>query len=155
MSCLAWNCRGLGNPRKVPTLKKEISSKGHKFIFLSETKLLVVELCRVAMKLGFDFYFAVDCVVTNGGRMGGLSFLWQVDCFMELCSFYKNHIDVQIGGGDAWRFTSVYGVPEDNKKWKTWRLLETLAGNSSLPWLCVGNFNEILFEHEKMGGNLR
>ncbi|KAL8465405.1 hypothetical protein ACS0TY_034784 [Phlomoides rotata] len=87
MSCLFWNCRGLGNPRKVPALK-------------------------------------------------------------------KNHIDVENGEVDIWRITSVYGFPEDCNKWKTWKLLERLVLGCSILWLCVDDFNEILSDHEKLGGNL-
>lgn len=54
MSCLSWNCRGLGNPRKVPVLKKEILSKGPTFVFLCETKVFVRELGRLVRKLGFE-----------------------------------------------------------------------------------------------------
>lgn len=36
-----------------------------------------------------------------------------------------------------------------------WTLLKTLATQSTLPWLRLGDFNEILFASEKMGGNDR
>lgn len=54
-----------------------------------------------------------------------------------------------------WRFSSVYRFSEDSQKWRTWRLLEGLAVNYSIPWLHVGDLNKILFDHEKSGGNLR
>ena len=38
------------------------------------------------------------------------------------------------------------------KKVETWRLMRTLNHQSSLPWICPGDFNEILFNHEKQGG---
>lgn len=33
-------------------------------------------------------------------------------------------------------------------------LVRRLAGNYELPWLCVGDYNEILINDEKRGGNL-
>lgn len=90
MSCLAWNCRGLGNRRKVPALKKEISSKGPEFIFLCETKLFRRELKGVARKLGFEYCFGVDCGRSiGGGRSGGLGFLWGRNSDVEVSSFFQ------------------------------------------------------------------
>ena len=34
-------------------------------------------------------------------------------------------------------------------------MLKTLRDQSSLPWLCVGDFNEIVQDNEKLGGVLR
>lgn len=153
MSCIAWNCRGLRNPRKVPVLKNEIISKGPKFVFLCETKLFVRELAGVARKLGFDFWVGVDCDSSGGVRSGGLGLFWNMDCPVNLYSYSHNHIDVCIGDVNSWRFTGIYGHPEDEFKWKTWSLLRRLATSHHLPWLCVGDFNEILTDTEKSGGN--
>ncbi|KAL8555482.1 hypothetical protein ACS0TY_003331 [Phlomoides rotata] len=74
---------------------------------------------------------------------------------VDIKSYLQNHIDAIIhdvdGGGD-WIFTGVYGWPGDQDKWKTWRMLDHLANGNTLPWLCLGDFNEILFNYEKRGG---
>lgn len=149
MSCLAWN------PQKVPVFNKEVHSKGPNFIFLSETKLLSRELGSVARALGFSCCLGVDCDLSNGGRQGGLAILWKEDIPVAVRSYSSNHIDVRIGEDDGWRFTGIYGFPEDNQKWRTWRLLERLATENSMSWLCVGDYNEILSDAEKSGGNYR
>lgn len=70
--------------------------------------------------------------------------------------FSKNHIDVVVGHEEGpWRFTGVYGVPEQPQRWRTWRMLDYLVGVNSLPWMCLGDFNEVLFDYEKVGGNAR
>lgn len=38
---------------------------------------------------------------------------------------------------------------------ETWELIRSLYRCGSLPWLCGGNFHEILKTHEKSGGRLR
>lgn len=55
------------------------------------------------------------------------------------------------GGGDLQVFM---GKHKSKFKFKTWDLLEALhmEDDEHLPWLCAGNFNEILFHHEKEGG---
>lgn len=78
---------------------------------------------------------------------------------MALKNFSDNHIDVDVTktDGSAWRFTGVYGFPQTEAKHRTWALLKDLRLQDSInvPWLCAGNLNEILFQHEKEGGCLR
>lgn len=72
----------------------------------------------------------------------------------------KNHIDMEIkeNNGRVWRFTGIYGEPCAESKHETWSLMHCLFQqyeNNPLPWLCAGDFNEILFHHEKEGGVTR
>lgn len=55
-------------------------------------------------------------------------------------SFSLNHIDVMVSilGGPEWRFTGIYGFPEDENKMKTCMLLKSLGGVTEMPWLCGG-----------------
>jgi endonuclease/exonuclease/phosphatase family metal-dependent hydrolase len=55
----------------------------------------------------------------------------------------------------VWRLTGTYGEPRWEDKYKTWDKLRELNQNNNLPWLIVGDFNEILFSTEKEGGNPR
>ena len=69
-------------------------------------------------------------------------------------SLSKYHIDalVQEEGGVEWRMTGVYGEQKTEEKGRTWRLLRILNNQYANPWLCLGDFNEILFGYEKEGG---
>jgi hypothetical protein len=57
--------------------------------------------------------------------------------------------------GGVWRFTGMYGESRSEEKEKTWKLMCILQHRSKLPWLCCGDFNEILFNCEKEGGQPR
>ena len=46
----------------------------------------------------------------------------------------------------------VYGHPEDQQKCETWYLMRHLNNQASLPWVYVGDFNEILSSTENNGG---
>jgi len=67
MSCLSWNCHGLGNPRAVRDLHQLVKEKKHSFVFrmetLSKQKKMEVIWCR----LGFQGVFVVNPVGTSGG----------------------------------------------------------------------------------------
>jgi hypothetical protein len=66
----------------------------------------------------------------------------------------KYHIDTEITEEDGfvWRFTGIYGDPHTDGKVNTWRLMCTLKHQNNNPWLCAGDFNEILHIREKEGG---
>ena len=67
----------------------------------------------------------------------------------------KNHINCIIGRGTkgAWRFIGFYGEPITHKHHESWELLQKLHSQFNLPWLCVGDFNEIVKGAEKQGGS--
>ena len=48
-----------------------------------------------------------------------------------------------------------YGHPETHLWGDSWKLLSYLNNQFSLPWFCCGDFNEILFVNEKVGGSQR
>ena len=68
----------------------------------------------------------------------------------------KNHIDCIIRGTEgAWRFIGFYGEPITHKHHESWELLRKLHSQFNLPWLCVGDFNEIVGNSEKLVGSSR
>lgn len=65
-----------------------------------------------------------------------------------------NFIDTQIRVDSAapwWRFTGYYGFPERRRRREAWQLLCSLANLSSLPWVIMGDFNDLLDATEKRG----
>lgn len=63
--------------------------------------------------------------------------------------------EVEEDDGSVWRLTGFYGEPKSDKKERSWSAMRTLnAANAVVrrPWLCLGDFNEVLFGHEKEGG---
>lgn len=92
------------------------------------------------------------------GLGGGLALLWRSTVDITLRSFSRNHIDAMVeGAGDKprWRLTGFYGELVSSNRHVTWNLLRLLATQSSDPWCCVGDFNEILGSHEKEGGSMQ
>ena len=51
----------------------------------------------------------------------------------------------------AWHFTSFYRDTDTSKRQRSWDMLHQLKNNNLLPWMCAGDFNEILSDEEKMG----
>ena len=154
MNLLSWNCRGLGGLRAVHEVTKMVTKYKPQVIFLIETKKKSHEMEWLRSRWKFDRCFLVDGI----GRGGGLAMLWMEDAQVVIQSYSKYHIDVslgQIGNGTAWRLTGFYGDPKTIKRRDSWQMLRKLKNSSQLPWMCIGDFNEILSDSEKLGGALR
>jgi hypothetical protein len=110
---------------------------------LSETKLDKKRMEKFRWMLGMPHMVVKDCQ----GKSGGLALLWKRGTDVELRWKGRMHIDAIVTESDGfkWRLTGIYGEPKQDKREYTWRLLRTLHHQISLPWLCVGDFNEIMF----------
>jgi len=154
MSLISWNCRGLGNLRSVRDLCHMVKEKRPNFVFLMETISTKHRMELLRVKMGF----AGALVVNPVGRSGGLALMWKNDCNLEIYNYSRRHINAIIKTGDdnfVWKFTGFYGNPETAKREESWLLLRHLKTHAPLPWLCVGDFNEILSQDEKVGEVVR
>lgn len=63
---------------------------------------------------------------------------------MDSSSF--NYIDAIINKGkeDSWQLIGIYGILKASRKHETSELIRQLNGKFEIPWVCVGDFNEIL-----------
>ena len=149
MIVLSWNCRGLGNRRAVQVLADLVRKQGPKILFLMEKKLTKTELEPIQRELNFHSMI----VVPSRGRSGGLALMWKDDVLLNTYIVSPNHIDAYVSYPVQvqWRLTGIYGHLEDHRKNETWYLMHHLHSYTSLPWLCIGDFNEILSSDEKNG----
>ena len=53
------------------------------------------------------------------------------------------------------RLTGFCGKLETTKRFEAWNKLRNLNTHPEMPWLCVGDFNEITRLDEKVGGAIR
>ncbi|KAK4391525.1 hypothetical protein Sango_1930300 [Sesamum angolense] len=56
-----------------------------------------------------------------------------------------------LGKPEGWRLTSFYKFLEVACRKESWSLLQRLKSSSNRHWLYIGDFNEVLVEHEKQG----
>lgn len=97
-------------------------------------------------------------VCTSNGRSGGLVLFWNNNINVRRLALDPMFIDVKIedsNNNSAWRLTGMYGEFRWANKHLTWSRMRQLHQSQNLPWLLVGDLNEIQFLHEKEGGNPR
>jgi hypothetical protein len=83
--------------------------------------------------------------------------VWEREVKLTQIYACPNFIDVSITEEDdkEWRFTSLYGEFKWAEKYKTWDKIRGIHQNNNLPWIILGDLNEILYEHVKEGGRVR
>ena len=94
-------------------------------------------------------------IVPSQGGSGGIAMLWESDLNVELKSYTRYHIDAVVTDptfGFKWRITGFYGNPNTNWRRESWELLQFLNAQFQMPWVCMGDFNEILSCSKKWGG---
>ena len=104
----------------------------------------------IKQKLGFKNMLMVDCI----GRSGGLALFWKDEAGVAIQNYSLCHIHavINLPNMSKWTFTGFYRHPETHKRCEAWCLLKYLKSKESGPWLCAGDFNEILSSSEKVGG---
>jgi endonuclease/exonuclease/phosphatase family metal-dependent hydrolase len=115
-----------------------------------ERRMKAIEVEGIRIHLRFNSVFTVS----SNGRKGGLAMFWRDTIDLEIRNFSRNHIDAIIKDstvGKMWRLTGFYGSPERSGRSETWQLLKRLGDQNQVPWVVLGDFNEILYNSEKMG----
>lgn len=150
-----WNARGLGGKRAFLFLQQLVADLKPLMLFVSESKVSCKRAYAWLNVLNFNGVLGYDPV----GTKGGLLFFWKNCVNINLRSFSANHIDVSVAWESlCWRFTGVYAPPIPEDRMVFWDLLiklHSLKTNQHEPWLIGGDFNDFLFESEKLGGNKR
>ncbi|KAG2679676.1 hypothetical protein I3760_11G061900 [Carya illinoinensis] len=127
MKIICWNCRGLGNPQIVQDLSLLVKDKWPTLVFVCKTKTKSCKISNLLRKLGMEGCLVVD----SDGRRGGEK------------------------EGKDWQFTGFYGHPETRKRELSWEMLRQLRPKNGIAWCVGGDFNEILWHNEKVGGKRR
>lgn len=98
MSCLAWNCRRLGNAATIKELHEFARSVAPSVLCVLETQVHKSRVEGLKSTLGYDCAFAVSSL----GRSGGLGIYWNKSTSVQLLPYSQYHIDVIIteGGTD-------------------------------------------------------
>ena len=154
MILLSWNCQGLGNPWTIQDLFLMVREKKHGILFLMETKCRKKKMESFRVRLGFSRMFVVE----PAGRSGGLALFWKDVKILETQNYTQRHINALVNGednGGVWKLMCFYGHPVIAKRHELWALLEHLKQFQPQLWLCIGDFNKILTQEEKIGALLR
>jgi hypothetical protein len=148
MSCLSWNCRGLGQSPIIQELTRLVRKFCPKVVFISETRQQSNRVNNLWFRLGFNKAFIVD----SHGKGGGLVLFWDDSINLQIL-FYTLIWDVEHHA--HWRGTFVYREPRTQDRGEMWELLKRLKPLSGAPWMIIGDFNEAMWSFEHFSSRTR
>ena len=140
----------MGRPCAVLELTELVKKHSPTVVFLMETKAKDNFIKNLCSKLQLENVH----IVPRQNTGGGLALFWKNGTDLHIQDSSPSHIDAVINPGvdDAWRLTSFYEDRITANREHSWALLKHLCLKMDLPWLCVGDFNEIMKAEEKTGG---
>lgn len=153
MRTACWNCQGFGNDPTVRRLKEISKQYLLDIICLSETKQGDDYMRQKGCELGFSNHV----IVSPNGRSGGLVVYWKSHVHISLCFQSPNLADLYVNSNEGDFYLSfVYGHTNPSLRNHLWERLERIhTQRKDLPWLIMGDFNELLGNSEKKGGRAR
>jgi len=153
MKVLSWNCQGLGSPLTVQHLRALVARERPNLVFLMETKNQYQRVEHIKRSLKFSSMFVVNLI----GTAGGLVLLWDDLVQLTIEHTSQEFIDLSCKvtrNGYKMQISFLHASTDFHERVSLWNLLYTRHGATTAPWLCIGDFNEVLYHWEKIGQRL-
>ncbi|XP_023928116.1 uncharacterized protein LOC112039472 [Quercus suber] len=153
MNILFWNCRGALNVDFKRRIFEMVINHHPSIMVITETRVGGDRAARIIEDLPFDGSIVTETI----GYAGSLWLLWKTDDVdvMLLSSFEQEiHATVKVHNSDPiWLISTIYARPRLSERRILWDSLKAVAQLHNLPWLMLGDFNEVLSSEDKFGGN--
>ncbi|PKI42314.1 hypothetical protein CRG98_037285 [Punica granatum] len=135
------------------TLLDLIQQPNPDIVILTEARLSRKRAQQIASTFPFDGFTSAP----TRGHFGGIWMLWQSDRVnMELLQPMEREIhDIVHVSSSSFSslLSSIYASPRLRERKILWDNLRTVAADSDLTWVVLGDFNEVCSTIERMGGN--
>ncbi|GLT58322.1 hypothetical protein SLA2020_312230 [Shorea laevis] len=156
MKIVSWNCRGAANQNFLNHVLELKRIHSPAIMLIMETKLAGDRAHTTASRIFPDFH-----IVDSDGLAGGIWLLWDVNKVNVNVAFSSSqaiHVVVKVCNhsiipNSEWFFYGVYGRPQFEIRSLLWHELSNMADHITLPWIIVGDFNDVIEQGEKFGGN--
>ncbi|KAK4282132.1 hypothetical protein QN277_013544 [Acacia crassicarpa] len=120
-------------------------------LILAETKCSDDLSLRPLVSYGFD---SME-IIPSQGLSGGMAMLWKSNCIkVQLIDTDRQFFHARCELPDPLLFflTPIYAIPHSNLRSILWSKLKVLSAAISLPWIVLGDFNDIMSASERVGG---
>ncbi|XP_008245302.1 PREDICTED: uncharacterized protein LOC103343425 [Prunus mume] len=150
MIIVSWNV-GAGKESCARTIKDLKKAYAIDILAILEPRIGGIRALQIAKSLGFSNYHIVNAT----GFFGGVWLLWNDNSIsIQIIAHSSQSITTLVQlGTNWWLLTVVYANPCPGIRKSLWAYFDGLAQASKLPWLILGDFNDIVCADEKSGCN--
>ncbi|XP_016206218.1 uncharacterized protein LOC107646551 [Arachis ipaensis] len=151
MDLLSWNIRGCVNKASIRTVKELCKQYRPDMVILLETKCSGDTTDKVIREMSFNYCIREEAK----GFAGGIWVLWNnPNLNVQVLRNHQQFLHLQIVDFKrrVWCLTIVYASPHAHLRSKLWEEMKKIAPDMKLPWLLIGDFNDISKADEKKGG---
>jgi hypothetical protein len=150
-SVLSWNVRGFAS--------KKSRNHMHELLCWYKPDMLILVETHIAFAFADTFwrrenYEKIDIHETQG-HFGGIWVMQRRGSdfgFTPVSKMYQCVSVIVSKGNVKWLFSGVYASPVYTARPVLWQYLENLSKDNLLPWLVMGDFNDILLPKDQRGG---
>lgn len=148
-----WNARGAGNARFNAVVFDLVKLNNVDILAICEPKVQFSKASDTLLKLGFNEFKIIEAC----GFSGGLWLLWNNTKFsVDLvdAAFQAIYLKISIPGVSPWILTVLYASPNVSLRNNLWGYLDNLFSRHNLPWILIGDYNELISTADKSTGSL-
>lgn len=148
---LCWNCRGAGSLLTKLHLIDLVDTHRPDILAVLETQIPSDKFITWLPRLGMDGFLASEAT----GFAGGIWLMWDTNK-IQLDPFVLNDQMVIAAvsgiGMSPFLLSIVYASPNPMFRSQLWDYIRAVGGVIDLPWLLLGDFNQVVAAHDKRGG---
>nr|XP_011470317.1 PREDICTED: uncharacterized protein LOC105353179 [Fragaria vesca subsp. vesca] len=149
---LFWNARGAGSEKFRSAVHDLVKMNNVDILFICEPRIQFMGAKKCLLSLGFTDFEVREAA----GFSGGIWLLWNKNkVTVEFVDSTFQSISVKVSwlGSSPWLLSGIYASPCNTARGTLWSYLDSLAARIGLPWLLLGDFNELLSFADKIGGS--
>ncbi|KAM1367659.1 hypothetical protein ACFX13_001153 [Malus domestica] len=154
LKIITWNCQGIGGDLTVDNLLEQNRLHTPDMVILLETKNKSRSFVHLKGSLGMEHWFAIE----PQGIGGGLCVFWRDESLVVLTKSEEFFMELKLWDEKMncnWRLFAIYASTDEKKRKEQWQVLSMRIGQDRDRCLLLGDFNDILCNEEKDGGNYR
>ena len=153
MNILTWNCGGALKPSFRQTILDLVNGHYPIIMVITETRMSGDRAKSIMASFPFDGAMCSNTI----SFAGGIWLLWWSDLVqVEVLSTTEQEIHALIRVSShpfSWILSAIYASPRLCEGLVLWDNLKLLVGLHNFPWALMGDFNKVVNEHQKFGGN--